>query len=48
MSPKSTRLAGRTALVTGSTGGLGVAIAHALAAEGASVVVTGRNTDRGD
>lgn len=48
MSPKNTRLAGRTALVTGSTGGLGVAIAHALAAEGASVVVTGRNKDRGD
>lgn len=48
MSPKSTRLAGRTALVTGSTGGLGVAIAHALAAEGATVVVTGRNKVRGD
>ncbi|KAA0113093.1 SDR family NAD(P)-dependent oxidoreductase [Mycolicibacterium sp. P9-22] len=48
MSPKNTRLAGRTALVTGSTGGLGVAIAHALAAEGAAVVVTGRNKDRGD
>jgi NAD(P)-dependent dehydrogenase (short-subunit alcohol dehydrogenase family) len=48
MSPKNTRLAGRTALVTGSTGGLGVAIVHALAAEGASVIVTGRNTGRGD
>jgi NAD(P)-dependent dehydrogenase (short-subunit alcohol dehydrogenase family) len=48
MSPKNTRLAGRTALVTGSTGGLGVAIAHALAAEGAAVIVTGRNTERGD
>lgn len=48
MSPKNTRLAGRTALVTGSTGGLGVAIAHALAAEGAAVVVTGRNKGRGD
>lgn len=48
MSPKNTRLAGRTALVTGSTGGLGVAIAHAFAAEGAAVIVTGRNTERGD
>lgn len=48
MSPKNTRFAGRTALVTGSTGGLGVAIAHALAAEGAAVIVTGRNTERGD
>lgn len=48
MSPKSTRLHGRTALVTGSTGGLGVAIAKALAAEGARVIVTGRNKVRGD
>lgn len=47
MSPKNTRFAGRTALVTGSTGGLGVAIAQALAVEGAHVIVTGRNTDRG-
>ncbi|KAA0105641.1 SDR family NAD(P)-dependent oxidoreductase [Mycolicibacterium sp. P1-5] len=48
MSPKDTRLAGRRALVTGSTGGLGVAIAKALAAEGAFVVVSGRDKTRGD
>ena len=48
MSPNSTRLAGRTALITGSTGGLGVAIASTLAAEGAFVVVTGRDQKRGD
>jgi NAD(P)-dependent dehydrogenase (short-subunit alcohol dehydrogenase family) len=48
MSPNSTRLAGRTALVTGSTGGLGVAIASALADEGAFVVVSGRDKQRGD
>lgn len=48
MSPNSTRLAGRTALVTGSTGGLGVAIAGALAADGAFVVVSGRDKSRGD
>jgi NAD(P)-dependent dehydrogenase (short-subunit alcohol dehydrogenase family) len=48
MSPKSTRLTGRTALVTGSTGGLGVAIASALAGEGAFVVVSGRDKKRGD
>jgi len=42
------RLAGRTALVTGSTGGLGVAIASALAEEGAFVVVSGRDKARGD
>ncbi|WP_431238292.1 SDR family NAD(P)-dependent oxidoreductase [Mycolicibacterium aichiense] len=48
MSPKDTRLAGRRALVTGSTGGLGVAIAKALAADGAFVVVSGRDKNRGD
>src|SRR6478672_9694282 len=48
MSPNGTRLTGRTALVTGSTGGLGVAIASALAAEGAFVVVSGRDKERGD
>jgi NAD(P)-dependent dehydrogenase (short-subunit alcohol dehydrogenase family) len=47
MSPNNTRLDGRTALVTGSTGGLGVAIAAALAADGAFVVVTGRDKHRG-
>jgi NAD(P)-dependent dehydrogenase (short-subunit alcohol dehydrogenase family) len=48
MSPNDTRLQGRTALVTGSTGGLGVAIARALAEAGAFVVVSGRNKERGD
>jgi NAD(P)-dependent dehydrogenase (short-subunit alcohol dehydrogenase family) len=48
MSSNNPRLAGRTALVTGSTGGLGVAIASALAAEGASVIVSGRDKARGD
>ncbi len=35
-------------MVTGSTSGLGRAIAAALAAEGAAVVVTGRDQGRGD
>jgi NAD(P)-dependent dehydrogenase (short-subunit alcohol dehydrogenase family) len=47
MSPKNTRLAGRTALVTGSTGGLGAAFATALADQGAFVVVSGRDKARG-
>jgi NAD(P)-dependent dehydrogenase (short-subunit alcohol dehydrogenase family) len=48
MSSNIERLAGRTALVTGSTGGLGVAIASAMAAEGAFVIVSGRDKARGD
>ena len=36
------------ALVTGSTGGIGFAIARGLAAEGASVVVTGRTEETVD
>src|SRR5271170_7635521 len=47
MGPNTTRLAGRTALVTGSTGGLGAAFATALADQGAFVIVTGRDAARG-
>jgi NAD(P)-dependent dehydrogenase (short-subunit alcohol dehydrogenase family) len=39
-------LRGKRALVTGSTAGIGFAIAKALAAEGASVVVNGRTSER--
>ena len=42
------RLAGERALITGSTAGIGRAIAHRFAAEGAAVCVTGRDTTRGD
>jgi short-subunit dehydrogenase len=38
-------LGGRTALVTGASGGLGQAIARALVRRGASVVLTGRRVD---
>ena len=41
------RFAGRTALVTGSTSGIGEAIAQRLADEGAHVLISGRDTDRG-
>jgi NAD(P)-dependent dehydrogenase (short-subunit alcohol dehydrogenase family) len=43
----SQRLHKKVALVTGSTSNIGRAIAIRLAAEGAHVVVTGRDTDRG-
>ena len=37
------RLDGKLALVTGSTAGIGLAIATALAREGARVIVNGRS-----
>lgn len=40
-------LRGRTAIITGSTSGIGAAIALKLAAEGARVVVSGRDPVRG-
>jgi NAD(P)-dependent dehydrogenase (short-subunit alcohol dehydrogenase family) len=42
------KLAGKTALVTGSTAGIGFAIAAGLAQEGASVIVNGRTQARVD
>lgn len=41
-------LSGKTALVTGSTQGIGLAIARGLAQAGARVVVNGRNPERVD
>src|SRR5260221_798551 len=41
------RLEGKTALVTGATSGIGKAIAQAMAAEGAHIIVSGRNAERG-
>ena len=41
-------LSGKTAIVTGSTGGIGLAIAEGLARAGAKVTVTGRDQARVD
>jgi len=42
------QLAGKRALVTGSSSGIGAAIARELAAEGCSIVVHGRDRDRAE
>ena len=42
------QLTGKTALVTGSTAGIGLEIARKLATEGADVIVTGRNQGKLD
>jgi 3-oxoacyl-[acyl-carrier protein] reductase len=39
-------LAGKIALVTGATGGIGGAIAKALHAQGATIAITGRNEEK--
>ena len=44
--PADTRLAGRTAIITGSSSGIGEAIARVLASSGATVVISGRDRAR--
>jgi NAD(P)-dependent dehydrogenase (short-subunit alcohol dehydrogenase family) len=44
----SDRLSGKTALVTGSTNNIGRAVAQLFAAEGAHVIVSGRDQARGE
>ncbi|MDF2582399.1 MAG: fabG 18 [Mycobacterium sp.] len=44
----TTELTGKTALVTGGTAGIGLACARLLADAGATVLITGRNRERGE
>jgi short-subunit dehydrogenase len=42
------QLSGKTAVVTGATAGIGLAIAATLAREGVSVAITGRSGEKLD
>ena len=46
MSIKLFDLTGKTALITGSSRGLGLAIAEGMAAAGARIILNGMNTER--
>lgn len=45
--PEALPFHGRSAVVTGSTSGIGAAIARVLAARGAHVIISGRDQQRG-
>ena len=45
--PGSAELKGRTAIITGGATGIGLAIAHNLASQGASILIAARAIDRG-
>jgi len=48
VSSEGGRLAGRVAVITGAAGGIGSAISRLFAEDGASLVLTGRRTSKGE
>src|SRR5687768_5775933 len=44
----SNRLAGKVAIITGATSGIGEATARRFAAEGARLIIAGRTTEKGE
>ncbi len=48
MASVSTHLAGKTAVITGATQGIGLEAAKALAAQGARIIITARDASRGE
>jgi len=43
-----TSMSGKICMVTGATDGIGKVVAHVLAQQGATVIIVGRNSEKGE